>query len=58
MVIYLANTVFALCPSNSVINKEVMVYLFFPENRFDISCKLSPVETICMKYQSLFLRKT
>ena len=24
---------------------------------FDISCKLSPKETICMKYQSLFSEK-
>ena len=26
-------------------------FLFFPDTRFDISCKLSP---ICMKYQILF----
>ena len=31
--------------------------IFFPENRFDISCKLSPMETICMKCQNLFSRK-
>ena len=27
---------------------------FFQEIGFDISCKLSPLETICMKCQSLF----
>ena len=30
---------------------------FFQKTGFDISCKLSPLETICMKYQSLFSRK-
>ena len=28
-------------------------FLFFPETDFDISCKLSPMETICMKCQIL-----
>ena len=32
-------------------------FLFFPETGFDISCKLSPQETICMKCQSLFSGK-
>ena len=37
--------------------KLVIFFLFFPENRIDISCKLSPVETICMKCQILFSEK-
>ena len=38
-------------------------FLFFPENRIwyfmqiDISCKLSPLETVCMKCQILFSGK-
>ena len=32
-------------------------FLFFPENMFDISCKLSPKETICMKCKILFSGK-
>ena len=36
-------------------NRQIFKYffIFFPEISFDISCKLSPWETICMKYQSL-----
>ena len=35
-----------------------IVFLFFPRKVwFDISCKLSPQETICMKCQILFLSK-
>ena len=33
---------------------ETFFFLFFPEIGFDISCKLSPKETICMKCQILF----
>ena len=29
-------------------------YYFSQKIRHDISCKLSPVETVCMKYQALF----
>ena len=32
-------------------------FLFLPENRFDISCKLSPMEIVCMKCQILFSGK-
>ena len=33
-------------------------YLFFPPRiRFGISCKLSPIKVICMKYQILFSGK-
>ena len=31
-----------------------MIFFFPQKIGFDISCKLSPKETICMKYQSLF----
>ena len=35
-----------------------MFYLFFFQKiGFDISCELSPLETIRMKYQSIFSRK-
>ena len=32
-------------------------FTFFPWAGFDISCKLSPMETICMKFQILFSGK-
>ena len=32
-------------------------FLFFPEKIFDISCKLFPMERICMKCQILFSGK-
>ena len=32
-------------------------FFFFQKIRFDISCKLSPEETICMKFQTLFSEK-
>ena len=31
--------------------------IFLAKNRFEISCKLSPKETIYMKFQSLFSGK-
>ena len=40
--------------ANSADDKLFIFFLFFPENRVDISCKLSSLETICMKYQILF----
>ena len=33
------------------------IFLIFSENRFDNSCKLSPMYIICMKVQSLFSKK-
>ena len=33
------------------------IFLFSQKTGFDISCKLSPLETICMKSQILFSRK-
>ena len=35
----------------------ILFFLFFPDTGFDISCKLSPKETICMKCQNLFSGK-
>ena len=40
--------------ANSADNKLIILFLLFPENRFDISCKLSPWETIFMQCQHLF----
>ena len=34
-----------------------LFFFFFQKTGFDISCKLSPVETICMKCQILFSGK-
>ena len=36
---------------------KLILFLIFSGNRFDISCKLSAMETICMKGQSLFSGK-
>ena len=33
------------------------IFIFFQKKGFDTTCKLSPWETICMKYQSLFSEK-
>ena len=41
----------------SPLGKNFNVFLIFPEKGFDISCKLSPLETICMKCQNLFSGK-
>ena len=38
-------------------DKLIKFFLFFQKTRFGISCKLSPLETICMKCQILFSRK-
>ena len=35
-------------------NKEIFFLIFFLKIGFDISCKLSPLKTICMKWQILF----
>ena len=44
--------------ANSVDDKLMLFYLFFPlKTGFGISCKLSPLETICMKCQNLFSGK-
>ena len=33
------------------------IFLFFQENRLCISCKMSPEETICINWHSLFFGK-
>ena len=43
---------------NSEDNKLVIFFLFFfQKTEFDLSCTLSPMEIICMKYQILLSRK-
>ena len=37
--------------------KPMILFLFSQKTGFDISCKLSPLETICMKCQILFSGK-
>ena len=43
--------------ANSADNKLVIFSYFSQKTRSDISCKLSPLEIICMKCQNLFWRK-
>ena len=44
--------------ANSADDKLVIFFLLiYQKTDFDISCKLSPLETICMKYQNLFSGK-
>ena len=50
-------TSFTTLFANSADNNSIF-FLIFPENRLDISCKLSPLETICKKCQSLFSWKS
>ena len=41
--------------ANSADDKLVIIFSYFSQKiDFDISCKLSPAETICIKCQSLF----
>ena len=46
--------IFSTLWANSADSKLMTFFLFFPEAGFDISCKLSPLETICKKCQILF----
>ena len=39
-----------------VLVDDILKYVF-PEKVFDISCKLSPLEAICMEFQVLFSEK-
>ena len=43
--------------ANSGDNKLMTFFLVFQKTGFEISCKLSPLETICMKCQNLFSGK-
>ena len=47
---------FATSWANSADNK--LMIFFFKKSRIGISCKLSQLETICMKYQILFYGKS
>ena len=42
--------------ANSADNKLIYIYfvIFFQKPKFDISCQLSVLETVCMKFQNLF----
>ena len=44
-------------PGANSADDKFTLFLFFQKTGFDISCKLSPLETICMKCQNLFSRK-
>ena len=48
---------FATLLANSVDDKLVIFFIFAQETGFDIACKLSPLEAICMKCQILFSGK-
>ena len=43
--------------ADSADDKLMIIFLFFKKTGYDISCKLSPVETICIKCQNLFSKK-
>ena len=44
----------AILWTNSADDKLMDIFLFFQSIGFDILCKLSPKETICIKCQNLF----
>ena len=39
--------------NRSNILKYIYIYIYLQKTGFDISCKLSPLETICMECQNL-----
>ena len=44
--------------ANSADNKLMIIFFIFSQKTgFEISCKLSPLETICMKFQIMFTNK-
>ena len=53
MVIFKCILTFTTFWANSADNILMNFFLFFQKTGFDISCKLSPMETICMKCQIL-----
>ena len=57
LVILLSDLTLCILGNNFSRRQFEHFFLFFLENRFDISCKLSPMETICMKSQILFSGK-
>ena len=54
---FLVPLAFTTLLANSADDKFVTVFLFFKKTGFDILCKLSPMETVCMKCQLLFSGK-
>ena len=53
--IHIPSTRILITPYQSGLFQQMTNLLYFSQNiGFDNSCKLSPKETICMKYQSLF----
>ena len=56
-IIHLTKLSFTTLLANSTHNKLMILFLFSQKTGFDILCKLSPMETICMKYQILFSGK-
>ena len=48
------NLTFATPLANSADDRLMIFFLFSQKTGFDISCKLSPVEAICLKCQNLF----
>ena len=55
--IYIVRLTFTTPWVNSA-DDTLMIFSHFSKRKgFDISCKLSPVETVCMKFQNLFSGK-
>ena len=65
LLMFLSRSGFLLCAANSLLtfatfcansadDKLIIFFLFSQKVGFDISCKLSPLETTCMKCQILF----
>ena len=48
---------FATLWANAADDKLIFFWFYSDKKRFDISCKLSPMETICIKYQIWLLGK-
>ena len=40
-----------------ILADDILKYFYFSQNSFDISCKLYPMETICIKCEILFSGK-
>ena len=55
--LYIALICFDILLSTITTDNKLLFFLFFPENRFDIPCKLSAMETICIKCHNLFSGK-
>ena len=57
-IVVLTCLLFSTLTANSIGDKLIIVFFFFsPKRGFDISSKLSPLETICVKCQILYSGK-